>query len=202
VDPEAKSTGRRRRGAELEGALLDAAWDDLIERGYSSVSMDSVAERAGTSRTVLYRRWPSRGELVVAAIRRHYEKDVVVVPDSGSLRADLLRLLHEANEHRSDLAGYFSVLLADYFSETASTPAALRERLLGARETAMDIVLRRAEQRGEIELARIPQRVQTLPFDLFRHEALMTLRPVSDEFILSVVDDIFLPLVLQPKSDA
>lgn len=197
MDLEAQPTGRRRRGAELEDALLEAAWDDLVERGYAAVSMDSVAERAGTSRTVLYRRWPSRGELVVAAIQHRYDKDVIVVPDSGSLREDLIRLLREANEHRSDLAGYFSVLLADYFSETESTPTALRERLLGERETTMDVILQRAEERGEIESSSIPPRVQTLPFDLFRHEVLMTLHPVSEAFILSVVDDIFLPLVLR-----
>lgn len=167
-----------------------------MERGYASMSMDSVAERAGTSRTVLYRRWPSRAELVVAAIRRHYDGDVIVPPDTGALREDMIEVLRAASEHRGELAGYFSVLLADYFSETESTPAALRERLLGDRRTTVDVVLERADARGEIDLSRIPQRVQTLPFDLFRNEALMTFGPVSDDFIVSVVDDIFLPLVL------
>jgi len=49
----------RRRGAELEAALLDAAWDELQAVGYAGLTMEAVADRAGTSRAVLYRRWPN-----------------------------------------------------------------------------------------------------------------------------------------------
>jgi len=66
------SGGRtRRRGAALEAALLDAAWDELQVTGYQAMTMEAVADRAGTSRAVLYRRWPKRAELVVATLRRH-----------------------------------------------------------------------------------------------------------------------------------
>src|ERR1700722_992431 len=59
----------RRRGATLEHALLDAAWQELQASGYSKLTMERVAERAGTSRAVIYRRWRSRVELVIAAMR-------------------------------------------------------------------------------------------------------------------------------------
>jgi hypothetical protein len=47
----------RRRGDALEHALLDAAWDELQAVGYAGLTIEAVADRAGTSRAVLYRRW-------------------------------------------------------------------------------------------------------------------------------------------------
>ena len=57
----------RRRGATLEEAILDAAWAELIDHGYAEMTLEAVAKRAGTSRPVLYRRWPSRTKLATAA---------------------------------------------------------------------------------------------------------------------------------------
>jgi hypothetical protein len=62
---------------------------------------------------------------------------------------------------------------------------------------ATDDVFRRAHDRGEIDLARIPQDVLDLPFQLMRHDILMTLRPVPPERIQSIVDDIFWPLATE-----
>jgi len=76
----------RRRGAALETALLDAAWDELQVTGYAGLTMEAVADRAGTSRAVLYRRWRNRPELVIAAMRRHRPMLSGEVPDTGSLR--------------------------------------------------------------------------------------------------------------------
>src|SRR5580658_5732141 len=79
----------RRRGEALEAALLDAAWDELQLAGYQALTMEAVADRAGTSRAVLYRRWPKKAELVVAALRRHRPILSGDVPDTGSLRGDV-----------------------------------------------------------------------------------------------------------------
>ncbi|HET6737281.1 MAG TPA: helix-turn-helix domain-containing protein, partial [Kribbella sp.] len=59
----------RRRGAALEEAILRAAVEELQEVGYRELTMDGVAARAGTSKNVIYRRWPSRAALCVAAYR-------------------------------------------------------------------------------------------------------------------------------------
>ena len=53
----------RHRGAELEHAILEAAWLELEERGYAGLTMEAVAERSGTSRTVLARRWDGKAAL-------------------------------------------------------------------------------------------------------------------------------------------
>src|ERR1700685_1894437 len=71
----------RRRGAALEHALLDAAWQELQESGYAKLTMERVADRAGTSRAVIYRRWRSRPDLVIAAMRHHQPVLSGAVPD-------------------------------------------------------------------------------------------------------------------------
>jgi len=77
----------RRRGAKLEAALLQAAWDELTAVGYAALTMEGVAARARTGRAVLYRRWPSRSELVLAASRRHAAIDSMAVPRRMTIRA-------------------------------------------------------------------------------------------------------------------
>src|ERR1700722_815754 len=83
----------RRRGEGLEAALLDAAWDELQAFGYQALTMEAVADRAGTSRAVLYRRWPKKAELVVAALRRRRPMLSGEVRDTGSLRGDVVAVL-------------------------------------------------------------------------------------------------------------
>src|ERR1700728_916175 len=95
---------QRRRGRALEEALLESAWAELTDRGYDDFTIDAVAGRGGTSRAVLYRRWPDKQQLVLAALAYAAGKDVVVAPDTGSLRGDVIGLLQRANEVRIGLA--------------------------------------------------------------------------------------------------
>ena len=59
----------------------------------------------------------------------------------------------------------------------------------------MAAAMRRAAARGEIDPRCLTRRIITLPADLLRHELLMTQRPIPEEVISEIVDDIFLPLV-------
>ena len=186
---------KRRRGQELEDALLDAAWDELVANGYAGFTFDAVAERAGTSRPVLYRRWSGREELVMAAVRHRDAGTVRTVPDTGSLRGDVIEILATANETRLSFAAVFSVQLGAFYQETGTTPADMRRELLGNRPTSMDAVIRRAVERGEVDPARLTPRIAALPFDLVRLELLMTLKAVPLATIHSIVDEIFMPLV-------
>jgi AcrR family transcriptional regulator len=195
VDLDERGRNTRRRGEELEAALLEAAWDELTEKGYTGLTIDAVAERARTSRPVIYRRWPDRQALVLAAIRHHYDGEPVDVPDTGTLRGDLRELLRVASERRTEMAVMLSAQLAGLFTESGMSLADVRERLIGRTTVWSGVVLTRAQARGEIDLDVVPERVQNLPFDLMRHELLMTHAPVSHEFIDSTVDDVFLPLV-------
>ncbi len=192
---------RRRRGAALEAALLDAAWDELCAAGYPGFTLDGVAARAGTSRPVLARRWSNRAELVVAALRHHAAVAAVDVPDTGTLRGDVLAVLGQLSASVSEMAGLLSFVLADYFDATGLSPSGLRERILTGTPSRMAAIIQRAVDRGEIDPGRLSPRIVSLPVDLVRHDLIMSRAPVPEETLVEIVDRIFLPLVLadQPR---
>ncbi|GAA0695417.1 MULTISPECIES: TetR/AcrR family transcriptional regulator [Streptomyces] len=186
---------RRRRGAELEKALLDAAWAELMESGYETMTYDAVAERASTSRAVLYRRWPAKRELALAAAASRLGADIAApAPDTGSLRGDVIALMHAANDARARVAIQLAARL-DGADRDAPTLADLRTKLTESRGSRMRTVLERARDRGEIATADVPPRVRNAAFDLLANEVLVTQASAADEAIEEIVDQVFLPLV-------
>ncbi len=184
---------QRRRGSALESAILDAGWDQLIEAGYDGFTIEAVATRSGSARSVLYRRWPSRLDLLKAVIRHRGEIDRIPVPDTGTLRDDVVAVLTEFNDRRSRLIGIIAARLGAYFDEPDGSPKQLRDLFLSDGPTAMETIVERAVQRGELA-AVPPARIVSLPADLVRHELLMTMTAVPADTIREIVDDIFLPL--------
>ena len=158
--------------------------------------MESVAARAHTGIAVLYRRWANKDQLVLAAIEHYRLVRPVAMPDTGSLRDDLLALLTAISKARATFtavaaAAGFSGLLAS----TGLTPAQARDKLLGDQPFWSDhVIYRRAHDRGEIDLDRIPPAVLAMPFDLVRHDLLLNLKPLRPARIQSIVDELFLPL--------
>jgi AcrR family transcriptional regulator len=196
-----ETVGQRRRGAALDAAILDAGWDQLLDAGYERFTVDAVAARSSSARSVLYRRWPSRMELLEAVIRRRGEIDVLAVPDTGSLRGDVLALLTEFSERRSRIVGLVAVWLGVFFDEDGGSPEQVREWFLPDGPSGMDVIVERAVARGE--LMRIPSpRIVALPADLIRHELFMTMTAASPQTIAEVVDDVFLPLATNFGRDA
>src|ERR1700734_2126213 len=148
---------RRRRGEQLESPLLDAAWDELAEVGYASLTMEAVAARARTGVAVLYRRWANKDELALAALEHYRQAHPIATPDTGTLRGDLLALLTAISKGRATwtavaAAAGFSGLLAD----TGLTPAQARHKVLGEpRPWSDQVIYQRAHDRGEINLEHI-----------------------------------------------
>lgn len=194
---------QRRRGKDLEDALLEAAWAELTERGYAAFTLEAVAKRAGTSTPVIYRRWANKVLMVQAAIAHASSRRVVDVPDTGTLRGDLIAIMRAANASRTDLLVATAILLDSYFADTGTNPEQLREQIMGGRSSAAETIIQRAVQRGEVDPALLEPRLVSLPFDLFRHEVLLTLRPVSTEAIERIVDGIAVPLLTRraPERD-
>jgi AcrR family transcriptional regulator len=192
---EETAPARRRRGAELEDALLDAAWQELQDVGYSALTYDAVAARGGTSKPVLYRRWPSKADLVVAAMHHAGLFARRELPDTGSLREDVLTALRNFNESRAGFITAISVYMANIASDTGLSPAELRDRLLGERAGSGAVLLDRAVARGEVPARERSAGLITMPFDLFRHDLLLTLARVPEARILEIVDDLWLPLL-------
>jgi AcrR family transcriptional regulator len=185
----------RRRGADLEEAILDAAWEQLAAEGYGRFTIDTVAARAHTSKPVLYRRWKTSEELLHAAIRHRGAVAEIPDPDTGTLRGDFLALLRRSNTLRGDMAALLSGMLGSYYSQPGLAPADLRKLFLEGRPSATGRAIERAVARGEIDPARLTPRIASLPYDLWRHEVMMTLKPVPDHVLRQIVDDIFIPLI-------
>ena len=186
---------QRRRGEQLESALLEAAWEELVEAGFGKLTMESVAARAKTGVAVLYRRWPRKDDLVMAAIANHGTVNPVEIPDTGSLRGDMFALLGSINDSRSAFTAVVTATFAGLLASSGLTPAEVRERIVANRPLWTDRIYQRARDRGEIDPETIPPAVLTMPFDLIRLDLLMTLKPVPAERVRTIVDDLFLPLV-------
>ncbi len=189
----------RRRGSALDQAILGTAWEELLDHGYANFTMEAVAKRAGTSRSVLSRRWPTRGELATAAITHYLEKNPISIPDLGSVREELAALLQTFSERGLTVVTKVLFSLRDYFVETNSSLADLRGKLEG--RPIMEELLERGVHRGEIDPGRLTSRIASLPLDLLRHEVFMSHKPVPATVIAEILDTIFLPLVGMKKAD-
>ncbi|GAA3221210.1 TetR/AcrR family transcriptional regulator [Nonomuraea helvata] len=187
----------RRRGPRLEDAILDAAWDVLVEHGYHGFTYEAVAARAGTSRPVLYRRWPQRDDLLLATLAKFWQP--IAVPDTGSLRDDAIGFLRNADADRAGMITLMSVQLVDYFRDAGTSLGELRDTLLApGQATAFEMIVARAVERGELPDVPRSSRVVNLPLDLLRHEMFMTMRAVPYESIVEIVDEVWLPLLGVP----
>lgn len=186
----------RRRGALLEHALLDASWQELQESGYAKLTMERVADRAGTSRAVIYRRWRNRPELVIAAMRHRQPVLSGAIPDTGTLRGDMLAVLRRASTRIVEIGPDTVIgMLSDLLSDEEAFDQIL-DQLLRSGGDVMSSVLKRAASRNESR-ENISPRVARLPLDLLRHELILTHQPPSQDTLEEILDDIFLPLVLR-----
>lgn len=186
----------RRRGAELDAAILDAGWEQLLDAGYAGFTIEAVAARSGAARSVVYRRWPSRLDLLEAVIRRRGDIDVIGVPDTGTLRGDVMAVLTEFSDRRARTMGLFAALLGAYYDEAGVSPAQLRALFVPDGPSIMAQIVERAVARGELATTP-PPRVLNLPADLLRHELFMTMTAVPQDTIAEIVDEVFLPLVTE-----
>ncbi|MEA2227104.1 MAG: hypothetical protein QOF04_734, partial [Solirubrobacteraceae bacterium] len=92
---QAPARGRPRDPAR-DARILDAALALVAQVGYDRMTVDAIAERAGVSKPTIYRRWNGKSEVVADAIR--HRKDEAVAADTGSLRGDLLAVVHAQAE--------------------------------------------------------------------------------------------------------
>lgn len=192
----------RRRGKVLDAAILDATLAELAEVGYWRLVMERVAARANTSKASLYKRWPNRAELVVAALRHQGGGVPVPAPDTGSLREDVLTLLRNA---ASILNGLFGEVVRGLMAENLTSPehtVRLRAHMFTSRDKLMREILERAAIRGDIPLAAIRPPLIGFAPALVDHYFLIHGAPIPDEVLREIVDDLLLPLLTNPTSRA
>ncbi|HKS52294.1 MAG TPA: TetR/AcrR family transcriptional regulator [Pseudonocardiaceae bacterium] len=186
--------GPRRRGDALYAAIFEATLDELKAVGYAELKMERIANRARASKGSLYRRWPSRAELVVDAVDhcfpRHSEP-----PDTGNVREDLLGCLRKFADLLNSPSGE---AIRGLMADTIRNPDlmdAVRVRFVDPGVGQFLEVLRRGAARGEVRAGALTPRFASLGPDLLRQYFMVHHVPIPDRVLIEIVDDVVLPLV-------
>jgi len=178
----------RPRSQEADRAIMGATVELLAERGLAAMSIEEVAARAGVGKSTIYRRWPSKGLLALDAFVASFRAEQPL-PDTGTLRGDLLDALHAWV--RAVTRTPMGRLLADLIAEAQHDPelrAAWRDRVLEPLRSQHRIMLDRAIARGEIPATTDQEVVLDLFFGAAQHRLLLGHLPMTEEFIRAVVD--------------
>jgi AcrR family transcriptional regulator len=191
----------RRRGAALNRAIFDAVLAEIAESGYSTLTMDRVAERARASKASLYRRWPGRAALVLdAAYTAMPGPDTI--PNTGSLRLDTLTVMRQAAKL---LDGTVGQAIRGVLGEALQNPdvaAEVREFARGTASKMMHEILANAVNRGECDPDFVTDfRIEAGPA-LLRQRFIFDSGPINDDLLVGIVDQVVLPLFgIDPKDN-
>ena len=192
ADPAAESSPWSPRETELLAVTLQL----LQEHGYDRLTVDAVAAKARASKATVYRRWPSKAELVLAAFSEGI-RQVAVPPDTGTLRGDLLQVgelvCQQAQRHASTIR---AVLV-----EVSRHPAlndALQHQFLDQREALIHDILYEAVDRGEIDQAAINDELWDLLPGYLIFRSIIPNRPPTQHTVKAVVDDVMIPSLTRP----
>jgi AcrR family transcriptional regulator len=182
------------RGEPIVNGVLRAAIEELARAGYRALRIEDVALRAGVNKTTIYRRWPTKIELVRAALASDAQNKLVA-PETGSLRADLL----EVGRTFADLAtspegqSVMRMMVAEGSDpEVADLEKSLRETF----ECVPSSIVANAVARGEIA----PSGSHPVMLDAFvgaiHHRIFMMNEPVTDDFLARLADIVLLGALL------
>jgi AcrR family transcriptional regulator len=173
-----------------ERELLSVTLELLQEHGYDRLTVDGVAAVGRASKATLYRRWPTKAELVLAAFAES-TRQVAVAPETGSLRGDLLSLGETICAHASVHASTIRAVLVE-----ASRDPKLNELVqtfLEQRRALMEHVLSDAVERGEIERAAITDDLYDVLPGYLIYRTVITGRAPSRRTVHDLVDTMLLP---------
>jgi AcrR family transcriptional regulator len=185
----------RRRGLELRSAIYRATLAELTENGYAELTMDRVAARAKASKGSLYRRWGSRAELVVDALKSTQVR-YSAPPDTGDLRGELIELMRRVAQSHSGMRGEAIRGLVAEVSRHPDLMRTLRAEVVDTALAPMLEVLRRGVVRHEVRPSALTPLVARVGPSLLRHRMLtFGTTELEEGFIEDLVDQVLLPLV-------
>lgn len=183
----------RKRDAARDRELLEATLDVLAERGFDATTLDLVAARAKASKATLYRRWPSKTDLVLEALTLLDTEaaDPADLPDTGALRGDLLALLRPRTEEQDDRR---IAITADLVALSRREPL-VAERAMAAIVAPWvelnRLLIARAMDRGEYAPADAGLLASIVP-SLVTYRQAVQRRPVTDEEFVGLIDHVLL----------
>ena len=183
--PVKRSRGRPHGGSDaIIRAVLDATLDDLGMRGYADLSVEDIAERAGVNKTSVYRRWPTKRDLVLAALES-FRDDSGTLQDTGGLRSDLFAYLRSIAIKLSVPRGrsIARAIMAES-DDLAELARWLRQRHYAAPSLIFDRAIARGELGAATDTALL---IELLSAPVF-HRALIIREAVDDGFLSRVID--------------
>jgi AcrR family transcriptional regulator len=176
--------------------LLAVTLQLLQEHGYDRLTVDAVAAKARASKATVYRRWPSKAELVLAAFMEGI-RQAAVPPDTGTLRGDLVRLGEVVCEQGQQHAATIRAVLV----EVARNPAlneVMQQEFVEERKALMNHILRQATDRGEIDQAAIVDDLWDLLPHYLIFRSIFPGRPPTRQTVEALVDKVMIPSLTRP----
>jgi AcrR family transcriptional regulator len=180
-----------------ETELLAVTLQLLQEHGYDRLTVDAVAAKARASKATVYRRWPSKAELVLAAFIESC-RQVAVTPDTGTLRGDLLRLGNVIRQQAREQAGTIRAVLVEVSRDPALSDAL--QQFLDQRKALIHYVLQQAADRGEIDESVISDELWDLLPNYLIFRTIMPNRPPTEHTVQALVDDVIIPSLTRRAS--
>jgi AcrR family transcriptional regulator len=184
----------RRRDPAVDEAVKGVVLQLLCERGWDGVSMDAVAARARVGKASIYRRWSSRVQMVAETIGE-LNSGEVAVPDTGSLREDLLELIGAMVATLRGPLGDASRAVIGVLAHEPDLATAFREGSMGVWRDAFTAVVGAGVARGEVDPGRLGTVAAEAGPAVVLQRWLVLGRPLDDELARAVVDDVMLPLL-------
>lgn len=186
----------RRRGERLYAAVFDAVLAELADHGYGSFTVEAVASRAKVSKASLYRRWPGKRDLVLAAVQAALQDPDDLV-DTGSLRGDLLAHFRQAAVHLHGPAGpALRGILCDVLGDPTSAAELYSAAHRGRSSEQLRAIAQRAAIRGDIPVSRVESitaRQLEAGHAILRHHYLWE-GHLSESLYVQIVDEVVVPL--------
>ncbi len=200
VEPVPTAACQRKRGAALADAILEAAYNELSEVGYTAFSVEGVAARARTGKASIYRRWPTKQGLVMDALCQRLPTPAecgleLHLSDSVTTVA-ALRVL--ARRITSTLTGPAGDAMRAIKCEAVTDPEldrAVDDRFQAPRRAAMLALLERGVARGEVRPDAVTPIVADVLPAILTHRIVMQREPVTERVITAVMDQVLIPLI-------
>ena len=185
----------------MRTAVIEATLAELADGGYAAVTLEKVARRAGVAKTTLYRRWGTKEALVLEAMLARAGARISI-PDTGSLRADLLEFAGTAatNAASPEVSAMARAVVAGVPHDSTLAAAA---REFWANRLVLDaVIVERAMERGEVAASTDPRRAIEAVIGPIHLRLLLTGEPVDRDFLEGVVDTVIDGIAPRPARQA